>query len=140
MDPMPHGSLEGARYALKEEVDFLRPVELKKVPSPPQASESSSASGKNSNRASNSEIECDIKWPPPPLLALPLEIRRQIWIEVLGGTAYHLGFRGEPVIRGWLCLSEETCSCDGFDCYNLRMQVKSANRRSLLILLTCRQM
>ena len=143
MNSMHTGPLDASRTMTKAGRDCLKTVELTRLSSRFQASESTVESENSSDCAEISGIGSDTKCQPPLLTLLPFEIRRKIWNDVLGGTAYHLGLNGQPVVRAWLCLSPDPSTCDGFDCYTKRTKVKSKKSLKTNLIsvpLTCRQM
>ena len=78
-----------------------------------------------------------------PLLTLPLEIRQQIWEEVIGGgRTFHL-VMVERQLKAPECLSPDPVTCNG-GCRRLwdlnSNAVKSSQKFLLPLLLTSRQM
>lgn len=89
------------------------------------------------------EIEADRPRACSILDVLPLEVRQQIWADVLGGHRFHLEIR-EAVFVGWLCVSPKsnTCGSGRDDCRRLLYNgdIKLEKNLLLPLLLSCKHM
>ena len=77
-----------------------------------------------------------------PLAVFPLEIRQQIWEDVLGGHTFHIGYMKGRLVADY-CLSpdDSTCNLSGAKCQiKFTGTIGKGVGGTLSLLLVCRQM